>query len=254
MKQYLKYIGQESKNDKLDAKGICQLACERKLRLWKPCSKHIIAIRTALRHRKVLLKNLVRLNSQLQAKQFSSYSLKEVESSIKQLIRTHEKELVKIEKHIQALYESDEILTERAGKIVCSLKGVGLYTVLTVVAETNGFSEIQSGRQLASYAGYDIIENQSGKREGSTRISKKGNARIREQLYMSAMSVINTKKGALYDFFKRIMARNPKAYKVGNVAVQRKILMLIYTLYRKNQEFSPEYDWKQGNIKEVALV
>jgi len=36
-------------------------------------------------------------------------------------------------------------------------------------------------RQLVSFAGYDVIENSSGKHRGKTKISKKGNAHIRRK-------------------------------------------------------------------------
>ena len=55
VKKYLQSIGQHSKTDKLDAKGICQMACERKLKLWQPFSPNLMQIRTALRHRKSLI-------------------------------------------------------------------------------------------------------------------------------------------------------------------------------------------------------
>jgi len=40
VKKYLEVIGQKSKTDKLDGKGIAQMACERKFKSWKPNSKH----------------------------------------------------------------------------------------------------------------------------------------------------------------------------------------------------------------------
>ena len=48
-------------------------------------------------------------------------------------------------------------------------------------------------RQLVSYAagppgGYDVVENQSGNRSGKTRISKKGNSRIRRILHLPAFN------------------------------------------------------------------
>lgn len=252
VKLYLKSIGHNSKNDTLDARGICQLACERKLRAWSPCSLNILEIRSALRHRKSLIDSKARASNQIHAKQYSHYKSKEVNTSLKRISKLTEKEIERLEKYILTLYSEDEQLKERLDKIVESLYGVGIFTALTIVAETNGFSEIQSGKQLASYAGYDIIENQSGKHTGKTRISKRGNSRIRSQLYMAALTVIKGKKGALYDLFVRIQLKNPKAYKVGNVAVQRKLLILIYTLFRKNEAYNPDHNWKQEESPELS--
>jgi transposase len=43
-------------------------------------------------------------------------------------------------------------------------------------------------RNLVSYAGYDLVENQSGTRSGKTRISKQGNHRIRRVLHLPAFN------------------------------------------------------------------
>lgn len=240
VKLYLRSIGQESKTDKLDARGICQMACERKFRLWQPFSKNIYKLRTALRQRKSLIKNKVRFNNQLHAADYSQTSSKEVKASINRLIKQLEKEIGKLEKHIFELYQGDEVLEKRLNPIVESVQGLGLFTALTIVAETNAFELITSRKQLASYAGYDIIENSSGTIDRKTKISKKGNARIRSELYMAALSVIRSKKGPLYQLYVRVRQRNPKIYKIANVAVQRKLLLLVFTLYKKQERFDPE--------------
>jgi len=48
VKRYLQSIGQYSKTDKLDSKGIARMACERKFPRWKPGSKHIRELKKVL--------------------------------------------------------------------------------------------------------------------------------------------------------------------------------------------------------------
>lgn len=45
---------------------------------------------------------------------------------------------------------------------ICAIKGVGVLTVAQVLAETNEFALFENQRQLVSYAGYDVVENQTG--------------------------------------------------------------------------------------------
>jgi transposase len=61
-------------------------------------------------------------------------------------------------------------------------------SAVTVIAETNGFTLFENSKQLVSYAGYDVVENQSGKRVGKTSISKKGNYRIRRIIAPETLS------------------------------------------------------------------
>jgi transposase len=250
VKQYLHSLGQQSKTDKLDAAGICQLACERRCKRWKPLSPNIYSLRVALRHRKALLKSKNRFSNQLHAIKHSHTADKKVEASIRRLKKQIEKEIQTTEQRIMELYRADTYLYGRLEPIVESIKGLGLITALSVVAETNGFAQITSRKQLASYAGYDILENSSGEMSKKARISKKGNARIRSAMYMSAVCIIRTKQGPLYELFARVKKRNPKTYKIANVAVQRKLLLLIYTLFKKGEAFD---HLKYGKIEEKHI-
>ena len=108
----------------------------------------------------------------------------------------------------------------------------------TILAETNGFSLFKNIPQLVSYAGYDVVENQSGNRAGKTRISKKGNGRIRRVLHLPAFNLIRYEVGSFKTFFERILSKHNQKMK-AYVAVQRKLLVLIYTLWKKNQEYKP---------------
>jgi len=67
-----------------------------------------------------------------------------------------------------------------------TIQGVGLLTVLTVLAETNGFVLARSIKQVVSYAGLGIVEHQSGQSRAPTHISKRGNARLRRALFVPA--------------------------------------------------------------------
>lgn len=135
------------------------------------------------------------------------------------------------------LHSNSEVL-EKVNHIK-SIKGVGIITIATILAETNGFALFKSLSQLVSYAGYDIEENQSGNRNGKTRISKKGNSRIRRVLHMPAFNVIRYETGAFKPFFERILAKHNQKMK-AYVAVQRKLLILIYTLWKKNEVYQPD--------------
>lgn len=241
VKKYLQSIGQYSKNDKLDAKGICRMACERKLKPWQPFSPKLMQIRAALRHRKALIVSKNRTGNQLHAQQHSANGQKKIVASLKRVHKLYEQEIAKTEQLIAALYKEDEKLSAKLDPIIESIKGLGLIGALTVVAETNGFSQISNAKQLASYAGYDIVDNQSGNRRGKTKISKRGNARIRAELYMCVVTMTRFEDAPFATFFARIKSRNPKYYKIANVAVQRKLLLLIYALFKNNTIYDPNH-------------
>lgn len=241
-KHFFKSIGQDSKNDKLDGRGLSRYACERTgLRIWEPVSEHIYEIRSLLRHRAALVTSRTQYRNQLHAYEHSAYSVKSLLRSLEKLIGELNKEIEKMERKALTLAKKDPELYRKVMQIVDSLPGVGLLTVLLTVGETNGFKAFSSEKQLTSYAGYDIIENQSGTKAGKTKISKRGNKRIRSQLYMAANTAIRVKAEPFYNLYERVFLRSGGIYRKANVAVQRKLLLMMYTLWKKDEPFDPEY-------------
>ena len=105
---------------------------------------------------------------------------------------------------------------------------------------------------MVSYAGYDVVENQSGNRVGKTRISKKGNSHIRRILHMPSHCVITYEQKPFIDLSHRVYEKSGikmKAY----VAVQKKLLLMIYTLWKKDQAYEAEYKNTSGNEEHRAL-
>ena len=142
---------------------------------------------------------------------------KEIKTEIEQLIKTDQE----VRKNVQ---------------LICTIKGVGILTAATILAETNGFELIRNRRQLASYAGFDIIEKQSGTSiRGKKRISKRGNKYLRKAMHMPALAALRSNENfrALY---ARLVGKHGIKMKAA-VAVQRKLLELTYTIYKTGKAF-----------------
>jgi transposase len=109
-----------------------------------------------------------------------------------------------------------------------------------ILSETNGFELIRNKRQLASYAGFDVTEKQSGTSvKSKPRISKKGNKYLRKALHMPALSVVKSNEH-FRAFFARLVSKHGVKMKAA-VAVQRKLLELAYTLYKNKTTYDKSY-------------
>jgi transposase len=161
------------------------------------------------------------------------------------------KQTKEIEKEIELVIENDEALKDKV-KRICTIKGVGLLTVATVLAETNGFYLIRNKKQLVSYAGLDVVERESGiSIRGKTRISRKGNKYLRKCLHYPALSAIRSTP-VMKALFVRLVSKHGIKMKAV-VAVQRKILELIYILWKKNEVFDENYQ-HQNKKEQPALT
>ena len=233
-KRYLQAIGNKSKNDKIDAKGLSRMGLEQKLSRWQPFSKNIYRLRLLTRQQEDFNNQRTVFLNQLHALGHSAYPVKEVEKNLKKLIKELEKGIENINRAIARLIREDETLKDRVGKIL-KIKGVGIKTVAVLLAETNGFETFENQGQLVSYSGYDIVENQSGKYHGKTRMSKKGNSHIRRAMHLPAFGVVRFEQGPFKNLYYRLISRG-RTKMQAYVAVQRKLLILIWALWKKDRE------------------
>lgn len=244
-KYYLKSIGLKTKNDKIDAKGLSRMGAEQKLDQWEPFSKYAYSLRSLTRQNESLNNQKTVLINKLHSIENSGYSNnKIVVKQLKQFVKLIDKQLSEISKEIEATINKDIVIKEKVDRI-CKVKGLGLLTVATIIAETNGFVLFKNQRQLVSYSGYDTIENSSGKHTGKTKISKKGNAHIRRILHMPSFTV--TKYEPHFKLLYERIYKRTKIKMKGYVAVQKKVLILIYTLWKNDSEYDPNYNKISGN-------
>jgi transposase len=95
------------------------------------------------------------------------------------------------------------------------------------------------------------VENQSGKRNGKTRISKQGNSHIRRILHMPALHAVRRNVPVCKALFERLRGKGKKKM-LAYVAVQKKLLILIYTLWKKDESWQ-EDKYPQPAPKEAIL-
>ncbi len=246
-KKYLQATGLKSKNDKIDAQGLARMVAEQALESWKPVNDFFYQLRDMTRYHQSLQELKTVVTNQLHAQEHSASVTKIVEKQLKRHIAQIEKQIASINTAVEIHIKSN---TEVAKKVenICAMKGVGLHTVAVVIAETNGFELFKNIRQLISYTGYDVVENQSGKHNGKTKISKKGNSRIRRALHLPAFNVIRYNVKPFINLFDRTLEKHTIKMK-SYVAVQKKILTYIFAIWKNDIQFQENY-----NIQEKEQV
>jgi transposase len=238
-KKYMQSLGIKSKNDKIDSKGLAQMGAEQCLKQWNPLSEFYHALRSLTRQHQSLQELKTGVSNQLHAIKNSMYKQKIVEKQLTKTIQLIEKQVEELETAIHSHIQSDEQVCQKVENI-CKIKGLGILTAAVIIAETNGFELFENAKQVVSYAGYDAIENQSGMYFGKTRISKKGNSRIRRALYMPAFAVVKWEQNIFANLYQRTFAKHGIKMK-SYVAVQKKLLTVIYALWKKNEAFDSNY-------------
>ena len=244
VKNYKKSCGFNSKNDTIDAIALAYMGLERNLRKWEPINSFYYELRMLTRYHQSVQEMNTSACNQLYAMQAGMHISKLVAKQLKAIIKLYEKQLAELEKAIEEKIASAPEVKRKIGDLTADMKGVGVMTVAVVLAETNGFSWFTNRRQVVKYSGYDVVEDQSGKRKGKTKISKKGNAHIRRALYFPAINLVTYNVKPFADKYERIFERSRIKMK-GYTAVQKDLLLMLFTLWKKDQKFDPGYQNQQ---------
>jgi transposase len=123
-----------------------------------------------------------------------------------------------------------------------SIPSISFISSITVVAETSGFALINSGKQLTSYAGYDVVIKESGTYREKTRISKKENSHIRAVMHMRSMPSVRVNP-TLKPFYERLSPKKAKPM-IALITMQRKLLILMYKLWENKECYDGEFEKK----------
>jgi transposase len=236
---YARSLTIKTVTDKTASEAIAQFGLERNLDSWEKPTPIYKKIKQLTREREQLIAERTMVKNQLHAEQSEAEPNKTSIGRINKRIAFLNKQEKEVSAEIATLIKSDKKISGVV-ELLCSLPGVGLLTAGIVVSETNGFDLIRNKRQLTSYAGLDVKEKQSGTSvKGKPKISKKGNRFLRKALHLPALCAIRHDE-RFKAIFARLVSKHGIKMKAA-VAVQRKLLEMMYTLYKTNKKYDKDY-------------
>lgn len=236
------------RQDDLQASQVlAEFGCVKQLQEWEPPHPLFAKLKLLTREKAQLQKENTFILNQLHAEERRAIGSKASIKRMKARTRLIEKQIAEIEREILEIVNGEPEIKEKIEKL-CTIPGVGFQTVVTVVAETSGFNLIRNGRQLVSYAGLDVIKKVSGTSvRGRSHISKKGNSHLRSCLFMPSFSAVRHCQ-PMKNLHARIVDKQAIKMK-GYVAVQRKLLMLMYAIWKKDEVYSTSYIFLEQPVK-----
>lgn len=239
--------------DKTCAQGIAQFGLEKNLDVWIRPNTTLKVLQQFTREREQLVDERAVVKNRLHAEKAEGRpNANSIERLIARIKFLNEQEKA-IKDDIKKIVDSDENLKKDI-KNICTIPGVGDLTAVIALAETNGFELIKNSKQLVSYAGLDVKEKQSGTSvKGKSKISKKGNKNLRKAMHMPSLSAVKYIQPHREIYVRLVEKSGIKMQAL--VAVQRKILVLIYTIYKNKTVFDEEYENKKRvQLKEAATL
>jgi transposase len=252
---YFRTLSIKTITDKSASEAITLFGLERNLEDWKRPKPVFKYLRQLTRERDQLIEERTMIKNQLHAEKAESDPNSSTLKRIKQRIELLNKQEKTIQEEIAILAKKEKELKQDIA-LLCTIPGIGVLTAATVLAETNGFELVRNKRQLASYAGFDVKEKQSGTSiKGKTRISKQGNKHLRKAMHMPSLTAIRHDQKFKSIFIRLVSKHGIKMKAV--VAVQRKQLEMCYTIFRTQTAYNKNYlqqaqAARQGYKMEIA--
>lgn len=179
------------KNDKVDAIRIAEYAARHQdeIELYQPVPEILDQVKTLMAIRARLVDGRAGFKKYLaELESFAPEQAKVAKKNLKKTLKSHQKEIERIEEEIQKLILSDEQLNKTVG-LVTSIPGIGRLTALHLTVCTNFFTRYKTPKQLACYCGVAPFEHSSGTSiHKRPRVSHMANKTLKKQLHLCAMS------------------------------------------------------------------
>ena len=237
VKRYIQMKLSKIKTDKSDSKLICEYATQMELKLWQGNSKDEIACLQIVRALTVYTKQSTMIKNKLHGEEVLGNPSKLVVRSLKRSLKQVQKEMKILEdKLIVLVKETHQDLLTR----LQTIPGIGSKTGIMLVVLTGGFDRFTSASELCSYAGLTPLTRQSGSSiNGRPRISKIGNQKLRNLLFMCSFNACKYNK-ACRDLYERIVAKG-KSKKLALIAVCNKLLKQAFAIAKSGLIYDETY-------------
>lgn len=226
---YAKGLGARGKTDRLDAEVVARYLAEHHARLkpWQPATAAQTRLRELLRCRAGVTSKRESLRQLLR-------QVPEVDAESRALEDRFAALLDRIDAELDALVAQDAQL-QRGREAMGGIAGIGPVGSAMLAAL---FSRVPFGSAdaVVAYSGLDPRPNDSGRRTGRRRISKRGSALLRRQLYLAALGASHSH--AMGPTYRAIKARG-FAPTQALVILARKILRIAWAVWKSGEPFDP---------------
>jgi transposase len=230
-----------TKTDKVDAIMLAKLGQIKNLPSYTQTKEDVERkniVTTLIGLRKSLREQTQRKNN-FEYQEELGINCKEILKTYKSVIRSLQVEIKKLEKRICNLSEEDV-------KIISSIKGISQKGAAVISSQLGDISRLKNSKQVIGFSGLSPRVKSSGTSvKGQGRISKRGDAVLRESLFQSAWYIcMQAGKGladkVFQDFIDRLKKKNLHYFQIM-CAVAHKLLGIIYSLLKKQEMYNSKF-------------
>jgi len=237
VKRFIQMKLAKVKTDKSDAKSICEYGTMNEVPLYNALTDVQAECLQLFRLLDSYVKKSTATKNKLHGEDALGIPSKTVYNSLKRNLKHLKKEMLVLEDRLLELVKQDQ---QHQLTLLQSIPGIGMKTALFLIVVTDGFKKFETASQLCSYVGITPTIRESGSSvRGRSRISKMGNRKLRNLMFLASFSACKHNKAckALYD---RIVAKG-KSKKLALIAVANKLLKQAFAIAKSGLPYDENF-------------
>jgi len=237
VKRFIQMKLAKVKTDKSDAKAICEYGQINEVPLYTALTDIQSECLQLFRLLDNYLKKRTATKNKLHGEEVLGIPSKFVYRSLKRDLKHLNNEIESLEERLLELVKQDQ---QHQLTLLKSIPGIGLKTALFLIVITDGFTKFENASQLCSYVGITPTIRESGSSvRGRSRISKVGNRKLRNLLFLCAFSACKHNK-ACREIYERIVNKG-KSKKLALIAVANKLLRQAFAIAKSGRPYDEAF-------------
>ena len=237
VKRFIQMKLAKVKTDKSDAKAICEYGQMNEVPLYTALTDVQSECLQLFRLLDNYLKKRTATKNKLHGEETLGKPSKFVYLSLNRDLKHLNKEVKGIESCLLELVKQEQ---QQQLTLLKSIPGMGVKTALFLIVITDGFSKFENSKQLCSYVGITPTIRVSGSSvRGRSRISKVGNRKLRNLLFLCAFSACKHNK-ACREIYERIVNKG-KSKKLALIAVANKLLKQAFAIAKSGRPYDENF-------------
>jgi transposase len=226
---YAKGVGQRGKTDRVDAALIARYVAQEHTHLhaWQPASP-------AQRQLQRLVRRRAKITSARATLRSSLHTVPSLHSHLQTLLKHFDVLLAQLDAQTRKVVEASQE-REQAFRRLHAIPSVGNAVGIGLLAALERWP-LPRGDAFVAFIGLDPRPDDSGKKSGRRRLSKRGDPELRRLLYVAAMSASRTR--AWKPIYQRALARGLSRIE-ALVILARHIARTAWSIYTHKTNFDP---------------
>jgi len=237
IKRFIQMKLAKVKTDKSDAKAICEYGLTQEVPLYTALTDVQSECLQLFRLLDSFIKKRTASKNKIHGEEVLGVPSNWVYRSLVRNKKHLDKEIKGIEAKLLSLVKQDQ---QQQLTLLQSIPGLGLKTALFLIVVTDGFKKFETASQLCSYVGITPTIRESGSSvRGRARISKVGNRKLRNLLFLCSFTACKHNKGCK-DIYERIVNKG-KSKKLALIAVSNKLLKQAFAIAKSGHPYDPTF-------------